>query len=222
MKNSITTLLMIALLATTSFAQDYDDQERRIRSHEYKSIFSRSSKVRGFGALSTKYSEFNQDNSILVGAKAGVIINRHFTVGIAAYGLSSVNKFEGVDLQEELYLYGGYGGLLLGFNVMPKEVIHINFPVLIGAGGFHVTDENYFRDIRNDVEFGDGQSVENSTALVIEPGVELEINITKFFRIALGGSYRMVNGVSLDRNDITDDDLTNWSTHATLKFGKFW
>jgi len=33
--------------------------------------------------------------------------------------------------------------------------------------------------------------------LVFEPGVDVEFNIVKFFRIAIGASYRLTNGINL-------------------------
>ncbi len=215
MKITITTLAFV-LFASLVFGQD---QEPR----EFKTLFSKGAKVRGFGALDIKYSEVNKDNSILVGVHGGIIVNKHFILGIGGYGLSSVNKFDGINPAQELYLYGGYGGLLLGYTIAPKEAIHISFPVLIAGGGFQVSDRNVFNDFGNNQDpFSLEHQIENSSALVIEPGVEVEINVLKFFRISFGGSYRMVSGVSLDQNNITDSDLTNWSTHASLKFGKFW
>jgi len=221
MKIIITTLAII-LTTGLSFGQDnvsYEDH--RSGSNDIKTLFSRGAKIRGYGALDVKYSEVYKDNSMLVGAHGGIIVNQHFILGLGAYGLSSVNRFDGIDPNEELYLYGGYGGLMIGYTIAPKEVIHISFPVLIAGGGFQVSDRNYFNEYAND-EIRLDHEIERSTALVIEPGVEIEINITKFFRLGIGGSYRMVKGVSLERNNITNNDLSNWSTHASLKFGKFW
>lgn len=217
----ITIALVYILSTNLVFAQD-EDRDRGRDSQEIKTLFSKGSKVRGFGSLDVKYSEFNKDNSLLVGVKGGVIINRHLILGLGGYGLSSINKFNGIDPNQELFLYGGYGGLLIGYTIAPKEVIHISFPILIAAGGFEISDRNYFNEFRNRDQIELDNTVERSTALVIEPGVEIEINVTKFFRIAVGGSYRVVQGVTLDRNNITDDDLTSWATHASLKFGKFW
>lgn len=222
MKTIITTLAILITIGL-SIAQENDSYENhRSGSNDIKTLFSKGAKIRGYGALDVKYSEVYKDNSMLVGAHGGIIVNQHFILGLGAYGLSSVNRFDGIDPNEELYLYGGYGGLMIGYTIAPKEVIHISFPVLIAGGGFQVSDRNYFNDIINNDEVRLDHEIERSTALVIEPGVEVEINITKFFRLGLGGSYRMVRGVSLARNEITDSDLSNWSTHASLKFGKFW
>jgi hypothetical protein len=222
MKTTITTLAIL-ISAGLSFGQEDDSyQDYRSNSQDIKTLFSKGAKIRGYGALDVKYSEVHKDNSMLVGAHGGIIVNQHFILGLGAYGLSSVNRFDGIDPNEELYLYGGYGGLIIGYTIAPKEVIHISFPILIAGGGFQVSDKNYFNEIGQNDEIRLDHQIERSTALVIEPGVEVEINITKFCRLGLGGSYRMVNGVSLAKNDITDSDLSNWSTHASLKFGKFW
>ena len=147
MKTSLTAIAILVLTTTLSLAQEEDQDHGEI-----KTLFNKGATVKGFGALETKYSEINTDHSIIVGAKGGVIINKHLTVGLAGYGMSSINKLDGIDPNQELYLYGGYAGLLLGYNIFPKEIIHINFPILIGAGGFHVSDRNYYQEIRNENE----------------------------------------------------------------------
>ena len=55
--------------------------------------------------------------------------------------------------------------------------------------------------------------------LLIEPGIELEFNVVRFFRLALGGYYRYTSKIQL--NDTPEDVLNGWSAGITLKFGKF-
>jgi hypothetical protein len=195
--------------------------QARAQKQEIKTIFSQPAKVTGFGALEAKYSKVNEQYGTLLGVNGGVIINRHFTLGLAAYGLSSSNKVESNNPNQDQFLYSGYGGLLLGYNIFPKEIIHFNFPLLLGYGRFEVTDRDYFNDFVRNEEFNLDDRIEHSNALVIEPGVEMEINVAKFFRIGLGTSYRMVHGSTLSLTQITDDNLSNWSTQVSLKFGKF-
>ncbi len=54
---------------------------------------------------------------------------------------------------------------------------------------------------------------------VIQPTLGVELNVTRFFRIEAGSSYRYVIGTDLD--DMTDDDLRGFGAELTLKFGKF-
>ena len=62
---------------------------------------------------------------------------------------------------------------------------------------------------------------------IFEPGIGVEVNVFKFFRIELGGSYRFIAGLDMPVNPTTkksyveDKDLGSWSVNLALKFGKF-
>ena len=59
---------------------------------------------------------------------------------------------------------------------------------------------------------------------MFEPGVELEFNLVKFFRLAVGASYRLTNGVILKYNfnrDIRTNALNAFNFYVIFKFGKF-
>jgi len=69
---------------------------------------------------------------------------------------------------------------------------------------------------------------------VFEPGVDVEFNITKFFRIALGASYRLTDGINLTYKyideitgdpmeipDINKNALNSFNAAVSLKFGWF-
>lgn len=214
MKSTIVILLFI-LTASLLCAQDAEPQE-------IKTIFSKGAKIRGFGAFDMKFSPVNDYNSLLIGGHGGIILNNNFMFGGGGYGMSTTNKFDGIDPAQELYLYGGYGGIIIGYSLSPREIIHVNFLTLIGGGGFEVSDTKDLREIRDQNQLILDHRIEHSSAFVVEPGVEVEINVTKFFRLGMGGSYRIVQGVTLDRNNITDSDLTSWSGQVSFKFGKFW
>ncbi len=54
---------------------------------------------------------------------------------------------------------------------------------------------------------------------VVEPGVNLDFNMTRNFRLSLGGSYRWVNGVKSAAS--TNKELTGPSAMITFRFGSF-
>ena len=96
----------------------------------------------------------------------------------------------------------------------PRFPGHVSLPVLIGVGGvaFTSTDPN------NDWE--EDYFVEDSEAfLLIEPGVELEMNVTRFFRFSIGGYYRYTT--ELDLLNTKSDVLNGFSFGVNFKFGKF-
>ena len=217
MKKTIT-LLTLILLAGFSFAQEESEDGM-------KTLIKKNTKFGGFMGVTVKLSDVHDSNTILVGGTMGALFNDNFMFGFGGYGISSSSRFDGKRFAtspttEPMYLYGGYGGLILGYKLMPNEIIHVSFPVLIGGGEFEVSHIKN-SDVDN-INFGD--IVDQSSALVVEPAVEAEINVTKFFRIAVGGSYRVVQGLSMNEqlNNITDESMTSWATHISLKFGKFW
>ena len=55
--------------------------------------------------------------------------------------------------------------------------------------------------------------------MVVEPGANLEFNVTRFFHLGLGASYRYVQGLSM--SSLTDEQLLSWAINLNLKFGSF-
>lgn len=192
----------------TGFAQEDED--------EIKSIFNSGTELKGFGAIEFKLSPIADQNAFLVGGSGGVTVNKYLTFGIAGYGIGSKVTVEnqinpgGNDLR----LYGGYGGLLLGFNIFPRQVIHVSFPVVLGAGSVELEDPSFFSN-SSDPEF----TVERSSFFVAEPQVFMEINVTRFFRFDIGAGYRFVEGLSTE--SLSNEDMTNWTAVVALKFGSF-
>lgn len=212
MKHTLITILTILVVFSSIQAQD----QQEIPYRETKTVLGKASKVRGFGSLDTRMTEFNDELGLMVGAHGGIILNNNFVLGLGGYGLATNFKFDGIDPAEELYLYGGYGGLIIGAIFAPKEVVHIYTPVLIGAGGLEVSDRNLFRN----GGFNDfNRYIENTAFFVIEPGLEVEVNITRFFKIGLGASYRIIR--ESDLINVSNKDLSGFSGGLSLKFGKF-
>lgn len=197
-----------------ALAQTDNQEEKTVK--KTKTLFGKNSKVRGFGALDFRLSEFKGDLALLAGVHGGIIINDHFMIGLGGRGITTNVSFDGINPTDKLHLYGGYGGLMIGGVFAPKEAIHITVPILIGAGGAEVTNQNYFV---SNTHLDPNGFHENSAFFIVEPGVEVEINLTKFFRIGIGASYRMVNGS--DFVNIKDKELSGFSSGISLKFGKF-
>ena len=117
---------------------------------------------------------------------------------------------------KDLFLTGGYGGLYIEPILFPKLPVHLSFPTLFGAGGItYVSDRHNF-----DTDF-----IEDSEVfLLIEPSAEIELNLTKFFRLAMGASYRFPTpfNIGLTGSSIADaKSLKGVSYLMTFKFGKF-
>ena len=122
------------------------------------------------------------------------------------------------DLDDQFMYVGGYGGLRLEYILLPNSPVHISLPVVIGAGGISYARSNH------DFEFG--FSATSQAFFVVEPGIELEMNVVKFMRVGFGVSYRFTSDIdegyySPGQNIIDSQVLEGWSGTISFKFGKF-
>ena len=108
-----------------ALAQTDNQEEKPVK--KTKTLFGENSKVRGFGALDFRLSEFKGDLALLAGAHGGIIINNHFMIGLGGRGITTNVSFEGVNPTDKLHLYGGYGGLMIGGIFAPKEATILPF-----------------------------------------------------------------------------------------------
>lgn len=184
--------------------------------YEIKTLFGNGKTSHGgFGAIMVNYSQFDGKDALLIGGRGGWILNHGFSIGLGGYGLTTNTFLDEVIVDKKVQLEAGYGGLYLEAIVGSKWPIHLSFPVLLGVGGAAYTSKS---DDSNDP--WDYSVVEDTDGfVVVEPGVNLELNITKFFRLGLGVNYRYIYG--LDLIGTASDGLDGLSGGLTFKFGKF-
>jgi hypothetical protein len=165
----------------------------------------------GFGGPVIKYTEIKNEPAILVGGRGGWIINHTFIIGGGGYGL--VNQIEADNLIDyaQPYLNFGYGGLELEYIIQSDHLVHFSIYTLIGAGGV-----NYRYNSNGDWE---DWNYNSDDFFVLEPALNVEVNVTSFFRINTGVDYRMISGVSYD--NLKNEDFSGFSGVLTLKFGSF-
>lgn len=222
MKRAITVLLLVAGLI--AYGQDDD--------RELTTIFSGDHASGGYGAPELRLGNINNTSSLFVGGRGGWIIGHQFVLGGAGYGLATNNTFDHTenlldgndnmvnDSIRSLKIGMGYGGVLIEYILMPQKPVHFSFPLIIGAGGANVGS-----NINNQTTNGTSQnwtsyeSVESSSFFIVEPGVNVELNLTKFMRLSCGANYRLVTGTNLLR--LNDSDFSGLAFNFALKFGVF-
>jgi hypothetical protein len=204
MKTLILIIGIITGIVSLAFAQDTTNEIPK--NERMQTLFGYDSKITGYGEFETKITGINGQEAVIIGGNGGVIFDGFFYFGIGAYGLVTSNVIQGVTPESSLDMSMGYTGLMMAFNIMPTKVVHLSVPLFTGVGNIELEHNNIF--------------VENSAFLIFEPGLQVEINVTQFMKIGLGGGYRLVHGTNF-RNPITDENLSNWTGNLTLVFGKF-
>jgi hypothetical protein len=206
--------LLLTLSAVFIFSCTYSQEKEK----EIETIFSGVSSNGFYGGLSLGYSEIDDRHAFMVGARGAWIINHSLAVGLG--GKVFANEYEYNVLEgEDVNLQGGYGGLLIEPILAGQQRIHLAVPILIGAGGIVHADE-YHHDRYYDDYHSHRDYINDSEAFfVLEPGVELELNLFRFFRVSLGGYYRYTS--EIDLYDTPSDALNGFSYEIAFKFGKF-
>jgi len=205
--------LILLGFAGGTYAQDE-------RSTEIQTIFKASERKvshGGYAGISVGYTQIDGLGVMTVGARAGWIIDHHVTIGLAGKCLaSSVYLDRYWSGNEGYYLVGGYGGLLIEPIIWPKFPVHVSFPVVIGAGGLALNDRTW-RNYKWDYDFYDVYDYDYF--FVFEPGVEIELNLVRFVRLAIGASYLMTSDVHMQ--NVPKDMMNGFNGTVTFKFGVF-
>lgn len=203
----IVTFCICLLIATTSWAQN------RGNSGDIKTLVGQTRHFGFYGGLSFKTSKLKNENIMMAGVKVGGIINRTLGIGFEAHGLIPYSASDQYINGEEVIPLGGYGGLVLEPILFSNKAIHFTFPISGGAGwlGYH---EDWGNDFSSSSEL-----IEGDVFWYVEPGANLEFNISKSFRVDLGVSKRFVQDLELVNTSADDFSKLNYS--LTLKFGRF-
>ena len=224
-------VVLLAFFVTFSvMAQDDNSSEIKTLFHKKE---GKNKIDNGFYASMTfGWTRIDNENAFIIGPRIAWIANHYFALGIAGGGFSNFMHFPLGDdeyyARDEYFLAGGYGGILLEPIILAKDPVHVSFPITIGGGAVTANSKNgwtdysyYYDDDNFDVYF------------VFEPGVDLELNITKFFRIAAGASYRLTNELNMNysyfnesegsmiRHKIDGHALNAFNVKLALKFGIF-
>ncbi len=205
--------IVLSLLLVGTFVQAQDDY----RNDEIQTIFSKNRSNGAYGAFTMGYSEIGGRDAIVTGARAAFIFDHSLAIGLGGYGFVNNLEYHSSSNIPEYSLAGGYGGIFFEPIIAGKSPVHVSFPILIGMGGVSIF-ENYGWDYweYNSPQFEDfGTDV----FFVIEPAVDVEFNLARFFRIALTASYRHTSDIDL--MNTSKDALRGFNYGMTFKLGKF-
>jgi hypothetical protein len=184
-------IAMLFSLTLTAIAQRENDYNNK---GEIKTLFGQQGHSNGgYGAFGVAYSMIDDVDAIVISGRGAWIVNHTLALGIAGGGFLNDYRYSTL-YQEDVNLTGGYGGLLIEPIIFPKSPVHLSVPIVAGVGGIAFTRAAY----KNDPwEYEDYWVEDTDAFLVFEPGVEIELNLLRFFRLAFGVSYRMTSKINL-------------------------
>jgi hypothetical protein len=223
MKKTTLSLALLFLFGSfVAFSQEETEAvevKKEKNTDEIHTLFKDKSGGHYIG-FSFNYVEIEDQHGMQFGLRGGWIAGHGLAVGLGAKVFFNESKEDEFIVPDPPMsnLIGGYGGLLIEPIVLPRFPVHLSFPVLAGVGGIAYTiDKERFTD----------NSIEDSDFfLVVEPGVELEFNILKHFRIAIGAYYTLTSDIKLEYQNpdvpiVGPNVIRGFNMGITLKLGRF-
>jgi hypothetical protein len=200
MKRATWIAVLALLLAPPLLAQETDEKEPQEKPQE-DTLIKGGIDSGGFGALVFRFGEVTDQFATLRGVRGGWFINRQFVIGAGFYGVSNGICHDDDRDCRFRELDFGYGGFEFEYIGLWNRVAHYTLQLLIGGGGV-----SYFNSTSDGV-------------FVAQPVANLELNITKWWRINVGAGYRIVAG--LDAGSLESSDLSSVFGNVEFKFGSF-
>jgi len=206
-------------MASTSMAQDDSKREDREKNkridHNQKTLFKDAKPVGAFVAMSFKPFEMADQAAMMAGGELSLVCGHKLNIGLAGYGMMSNVHSDFVDPDGNTYFYNmGYGGMKFEPVLRSDWLVHVTFPVFIGAGGVSLSQHHFLND-----HHWSSNTWDSDFFLITEPGINLELNIFKIMRLDAGVSYRFANDVNLV--GANNSALSGLSGNVSLKIGWF-
>lgn len=200
---------------------DDDDDPQEVKEtknyrnkNEVKTLSGSGGHSGGFGALAFKGTQYMDETMVFMGLRGGWIINRVVAIGFEGWGIIPTVKLQGIDQSAtDAVVLGGYGGLFLEGIIFSNQIVHLTIPVSGGAGWIGYQEDFYYNSNSN------SDLISDDVFWYIEPGVAIELNVARSFRMDFGVSKRFTQDLSLA--DTPSDAFDKLSYFLTLKFGRF-
>ncbi len=173
-----------------------------------KSLFKDDISVKEMWTSEVKINSIQGDIGTLVGFYGGALINRSFLIGVSG----------GVNLGHPRVNYGYFGGIMQ-YIVKPAEAVHYGGQLVLAYGS-----TKDYENPKNGL-LDNFWNISGAHFFVMEPGVNIEANLSKRVTLVVGMSYRYVSGLD-EKNEnisithVTNKDLSGLNFNIGLKFIK--
>ena len=175
---------------------------------EFRTVFdNRDVRISGLGGPFMQFTAVAGEFAHMMGGGGAVLLNNFFFGG---YGLGLTNSIpDYVNQNPSDRLTLGHGGFWVGYSLFGDKPVHVTFSSLIGWGEFGVMqDYGTYPFVRDKI-------------FVLSPTVEIELNLTRYFRIGAGASYNLYSLVDQNMHGYTNSDLSAPGGFLSFKFGWF-
>lgn len=162
--------------------------------------------------------------ALFIGGKGGLILNKHLMLGLGLWGKVTplryrgdycrINKQSGQQVivtNQRLGVDYGYIGGNIAYIVAPYKSMHYSFGFMVGGG----TSNEYAINSNG----SQGTTFNSPGFWLIEPTVNLELNLTSYSRIEMGLGYQLLFANYFE--SLSTSDISGLTISMLLKFGTY-
>jgi hypothetical protein len=155
-----------------------------------------------------KINSIQGQTGTLIGFYGGALFNRTLLLGISG----------GVNLSHPTVNYGYFGGVAQVITY-PANMMHFSGQVLIAYGStkdYEDPKEGLLDNFWN---------ISGENFVIVEPGLNIEVNLSARVTFVAGASYRIVTGIDQNNENlyvthVTNEDMSGINFNIGLKFAK--
>ncbi|MEL6919042.1 MAG: hypothetical protein AAFO99_15100 [Bacteroidota bacterium] len=187
-------------------------------SEDYVEFNDRRNIVHGvYLGITAHYGEIDGKDTYLAGLKVAYVANQQFEVGWSGVVFYSQQDLPNLNFSNNEDVIGGYGGLHLEPIFFSKSRVNLSIPLLIGAGGIaYVDGDRVFDD-----DFDDNDVDTSDAFFVIEPGINMLYNVSRYLQLEVGIRYRFSSKIDLSPDPSPLDRINGFSAGIGIKVGVF-
>ncbi len=189
--------VILILLSKGTFAQE-DNAERTLLRRDIVLTDVISPEI--------KFNSILGDIGTLIGIYGGPMINNRLLIGACG----------GVNLGHPRVDYGYLGGIIQ-YVYRPEDMVHMSIQLVVASG----TTKDYENPKSGLLD--NFWNISGESFFMVEPGINLEVNITTRVKLVMGVSYRYVSGINSAREEIrythvTNEDMSGLNFNISFKF----
>lgn len=195
-------LVMMVILVSHSAGASAQDQDST------KSLFGSDVKVSEIWAPEVKINSIQGDVGTLIGFYGGAVFNQSILLGISG----------GANLSHPQVNYG-YFGALGQYIYKPSTLWHCSVQILLAHGST--------KDYENPKSglLDNFMNISGAGFFLMEPGINIELNLSRSLTLVTGISYRYVTGLNENNENVQithvkNQDLSGFNFSIGLKFKK--
>jgi hypothetical protein len=199
--NKVISVMIVVLMFLSSGASAQDEVP-------IKSLLKQDITVNELWTPEVKINSIQGDIGTLIGFYGGALINRTFLIGISG----------GVNLGHPRVNYGYFGGIMQ-YIFKPAEAVHWSGQMLLAYG----TTKDYEEPKEGLLD--NFWNISGAPFFIMEPGLNLEVNLSSRVALVAGMSYRYVSRLNENNENVmitrvTNEDLSGLNFNIGLKFVK--